>query len=228
MSSTPQTKRTSMDSWPDEQVVAEVRAGNTALYEILMRRYNQRLYRVVRSILHDDSETEEILQDAYVNAYIHLEQFEGRASFATWLTRIAVHAALACVRRRNRSASLDEMDLEGEPHMNLPDTSPGPEQTTSSAELRELLEKAVMALPEAYRTVLMLRDIEELSTSETAAALDLTEENVKVRLHRGRALMRRDLFARVGATAKEAFPFMGIRCDRVVAGVFEKLKNLPQ
>lgn len=217
-----------MESWTDEQIVGQVRAGNTALYEIIMRRYNQRLYRVVRAILRDDSETEEVMQDAYVSAYVHLDQFAGRASFATWLTKIAVHAALARVRWRNRSVPLDETDLEGAPSMKLTDTSPGPEQTTSNTELREMLEKAVMALPEAYRTVLMLRDVGELSTSETAMALDLTEENVKVRLHRGRALVRRDLFARVGATAKEAFSFMGTRCDRVVAGVFQRLRDLPQ
>jgi len=98
-----------------------------------------------------------------------------------------------------------------------------PEQTVSKAELSGILEEAVLALPEQYRTVLIMRDVEEMSTSETAAALSLSEENVKVRLHRGRAMVRRELFARVGATAKNAFPFLGARCDRMVARVFERL-----
>lgn len=213
--------------WTDEQVVERVLAGETALYEVIMRRYNQRLYRVVRAILRDDDETEDVMQDALVRAYQHLNQFAGRASFSTWLTRIAVHEALARVRRRGRNQQLDEPDFDGESPLNHIDASPDPEQTTSEAELRQLLEEAVLALPEQYRVVVMLRDVEELSTSETAAALEITEENVKVRLHRGRAMMRRGLFARVGETAKETFSFMGVRCDRVVARVLQRLAVTP-
>ena len=216
------------EAWTDEQVVERVLAGETALYEVIMRRYNQRLYRVVRAILRDDAETEDVMQDAYVRAYQHLIQFAGRASFSTWLTRIAVHEALARVRKQSRIQQLDDPDFDGEPAMNHVDASPDPEQTTSEAELRQLLEEAVLALPEQYRVVVMLRDVEELSTSETAAALDITEENVKVRLHRGRALMRSDLFERVGKTAKETFSFMGVRCDRVVRRVFERLAESKQ
>ncbi len=103
------------------------------------------------------------------------------------------------------------------------ETSPDPEQITTRAELRQLLEEAILNLPEQYRVVLMLRDIEELSTAETADALSLTEENVKVRLHRGHGMVRAWLLARVGSNAKDAFPFMGVRCDRVVQNVFAKL-----
>ena len=110
--------------------------------------------------------------------------------------------------------------------MNLVETSPNPEQSASRTELGELLEEALLDLPEQYRIVVMLRDVEELSTSETAAALDLTEHNVKVRLHRGRAMARGWLLARVGTNAKSAFPFMGVRCDRVVHGVFARLARL--
>ena len=217
------------EAWTDEYVVERVLAGETALYEVIMRRYNQRLYRVVRAILRDDDETEDVMQDAYVRAYQHLNQFAGRASFSTWLTRIAVHEALARVRRRNRNQQLDEPDSDGESplkHNDHIDASPDPERTTSDAELRQLLEEAVLALPEEYRVVVMLRDVEELSTSATAAALEITEENVKVRLHRGRAMMRRGLFARVGETAKETFSFMGVRCDRVVRRVFQHLAEI--
>jgi RNA polymerase sigma-70 factor, ECF subfamily len=211
------------EAWTDEQVVERVLAGETALYEVIMRRYNQRLYRVVRAILREDSETEDVMQDAYVRAYQHLNQFAGRASFSTWLTRIAVHEALARVRWRSRNQQMDEPDFDGESPLDHIDASPDPEQSTSEAELRQLLEEAVLALPEQYRVVVMLRDVEELSTSETAAALEMTEENVKVRLHRGRAMMRRDLFARVGETARETFSFMGVRCDRVVQHVLQRL-----
>jgi RNA polymerase sigma-70 factor (ECF subfamily) len=214
-----------IEGWTDEEVIERVLGGETALYEVVMRRYNQRLYRVVRAILRNDDETEDVMQDAYVRAYQHLNQFERRAPFSTWLTRIAVHEALARIRRRNRLQQLDSAAYDGEPAVNHLTPPINPEQTTSKAELSRMLEEAVLALPEQYRTVLMLRDVEEMSTAETAAALNLTEENVKVRLHRGRALVRKDLFARVGATAKDAFTFGNTRCDRVVARVFECLSE---
>ncbi len=219
-------ERTSSEASSDEEIVNRVKAGDTALYEIIMRRYNQRLYRVARAILHDDAEAEDVMQDAYVRAYQHLDQFEGRAAFSTWLTRIAVHEALSRLRSRQRNQQLDETGPEGEPYMNVVETSPSPEQNASRAEVGELLEDAVLGLPEHYRAVIMLRDVEGLSTAETAAALDLTEENVKVRLHRGRAMARGWIVQRVGANAKDAFPFMGIRCDRVVKGVLRRLAEL--
>jgi len=214
-----------LESWSDEEVVDRVKAGDTALYEIIMRRYNQRLYRVARAILRDDAESEDVMQDAYVRAYQHLNQFEGRAPFSTWLTRIAVHEALARVRNRKRNPQLDDFDEGGEPVMNMAEPSPGPEDNASRAETSQLLEEAVLGLPGPYRIVVTLRDIEDLSTAETAAALELTEENVKVRLHRGRAMARTWLLSRVGAAAKDAFPFMGVRCDRVVAAVFARLTS---
>ena len=211
------------EGWTDQEIVDRVKSGQTALYEIIMRRYNQRLYRVARAILRDDAEAEDVMQDAYVRAYQHLDQFAGRALFSTWLTRIAVHEALRRIRSRNRNQQLEDTVEDGELRMNVAETSPDPEQTASRAELGLFLEEAVLSLPEQYRVVVMLRDVEELSTTETAAALDLTEPNVKVRLHRGRAMARGWLFARVGAKAKNAFPFMGIRCDRVVRNVLARL-----
>jgi RNA polymerase sigma-70 factor, ECF subfamily len=214
------------EGWTDQEIVERVRTGETALYEILMRRYNQRLYRVARAILRDDAEAEDVMQDAYVRAYQHLDQFSGRAPFSAWLTRIAVNEALARLRLRKRNPQLDDTELEGELSMNVVETSPDPEQIVSTAELGHLLEEALLALPEKYRTVVMLRDVEELSTSETAAALDLSEENVTIRLHRGHEMARGWLFSRVGTNAKNAFPFMGVRCDRVVRCVFARLAEL--
>lgn len=210
-------------AWSDEQVIERVLAGETALYEIIMRRYNQRLYRVVRAILRDDSEAEDVIQDAYVRAYQSLGQFESRSSFSTWLVRIAVHEALARLRRRNRFSAFDEEEQSGEGHAVSGD--PDPEETLSQSELRRVLEDSILQLPARYRTVVMLRDIEEMSTAETAAALGISEQNVKVRLHRAHALARKMLLTRVGACAKTAFQFMNTRCDRVVAGVFSRLNG---
>ena len=214
------------EGWTDREVIERVQAGETALYEIIMRRYNQRLYRAALAILRDDGEAEDVIQDAYVRAYQHLDQFAGEAAFSTWLTSIAVHEALRRLRLRNRNQQMEDPEYDEECSMNIVETSLDPEQRASVGELGRLLEEAVLDLPGPYRTVVMLRDVEEMSTSETAAALDLTEQNVKVRLHRGRAMMRDRLFARVGVSGKNAFPFMGNRCDRVVLGVFARLRKL--
>lgn len=207
--------------WTDEQVIERVLAGETALYEIIMRRYNQRLYRVVRAILRDDSEAEDVIQDAYVRAYQNLAQFESRSAFSTWLIRIAVHEALARLRRRNRFSALDEEEDTGA--LRVASGDPDPEESLSQSELRRVLEESILQLPPRYRVVVMLRDIEEMSTAEAAAALGISEQNVKVRLHRAHVLARRMLLTRVGSCAKSAFPFMNARCDRVVAAVFARL-----
>jgi RNA polymerase sigma-70 factor (ECF subfamily) len=212
-----------LEAWTDEQIVERVLAGETALYEIVMRRYNQRLYRAARAILRDDAEAEDVLQDTYVRAYQHLSQFEGRAKFSTWLTRIAVHEALRRVERRQRFEAVEDIDLEGNREPMLTSKLPDPESRAMQVELTQLLEASILSLPAPYRTVLMLRDVEEMNTAETAAALDIKEENVKVRLHRARVLLRKELYARAGTTTPAAFPFMATRCDRVVQRVFEKL-----
>lgn len=225
MSTSALLQQAKAECWSDEEVVTRVLAGETALFEIIMRRYNQRLYRVAHSILRNEAEAEDVMQDAYVRAYQHLQQFEGRAKFATWLTRIAVHEALSRAQRRNRVQELDAEPNGG--YMDpLTSNTPDPEQQASDREMVALLQTAVLALPHNYRSVLMLRDIEEMSTTDTAQALDLTEENVKVRLHRARTLLRRELFARAGAQRGRAFPFMGVRCDRMVQAVMERIAAL--
>jgi RNA polymerase sigma-70 factor (ECF subfamily) len=215
------------ESYSDEEIVDRVKGGEVALYEIIMRRYNQRLYRVARAVLRDDAEAEDVMQDAYVRAYQHLDQFAGRSLFSTWLTRIALHEALSRLRLRNRNQQFDDTGRDGESSMNnMVESSPDPEQNASRAELSHLLEEALLGLPEPYRTVVMLRDVEGMSTVETASALDLTEDNVKIRLHRGRAMARGWIVERVGAKARDAFPFMGDRCDRVVLDVLARLAEL--
>ena len=212
----------------DEEVVARVLNGDTAAFEIVMRRYNQRLYRAARAILRDDAEAEDVMQDAYVRAYQHLRQFAGRAKFSTWLTRIAVHEALARLRRRSRFEALEPISESHGATMTFASSAPNPEQEVATAQTNYLLEAAILALPDSYRTVLMMRDIEELSTAETAECLDLTEENVKVRLHRARALLRRELYTRVGEKQPSAFSFMAARCDRMVKTVFDRLASSGQ
>ena len=210
----------------DEEVVVQVLAGETAMFEIVMRRHNQRLYRVARAILRNDGEAEDVMQDAYVRAYEHLDQFAGRAKFSTWLTRIAVHEALARQRRSKRYEELGPTsEREGDPMDRFASLTPNPEQQMSNSELRRLLEQAVEKLPDAYRAVFMLRDLEDMSTTDAAYALEITEENVKVRLHRARALLRKSLFAVAGTESREAFNFNAVRCDRVVKNVFERIQK---
>jgi RNA polymerase sigma-70 factor, ECF subfamily len=210
----------------DEEVVVRVLAGETAMFEIVMRRHNQRIYRVARAILRNDGEAEDVMQDAYVRAYEHLHQFAGRAKFSTWLTRIAVHEALARQRRSKRYEEVGPTsEREGDPMDRFASLTPNPEQQMSNSELRRLLEQAVEKLPDAYRAVFMLREVEDMSTTDAAYALEITEENVKVRLHRARALLRKSLFAVAGTESREAFNFNAVRCDRVVKNVFERTQK---
>ncbi|HLY36890.1 MAG TPA: RNA polymerase sigma factor [Candidatus Binatia bacterium] len=201
----------------DEEIVARTRAGEIALFELLMRRYNQRLYRLARAVVRDASEAEDVVQEAFVRAFEHLDQFAGRARFATWLMRIAVHEASARLRRRGRY-----MDIE-DSMPTLASGAAGPEQRTADRELGHAIEAAVDALPEVFGAVFVLRDVEGLSTAETAACLGINAETVKTRLHRARALLRNHITARIGVAARDAFRFDGARCDRMVAAVMARI-----
>lgn len=209
----------------DEQLVAAVRGGDTARFEELMRRYNQRAYRVARAIVKNDAESEDVMQQAYLNAFTHLHQFEGRSAFATWLTRIVIYEALGR-RRRERPAGPISNDATGDamPQPHAP--GPSPEREAYASELKRLVEESVDALPDSYRSVFMLREIEGLSTAETAEGLELGEEAVKTRLHRARALMRRELYARAGGSTADAFTFHRTRCDALVRRVFDRLATM--
>jgi len=223
-------------TFSDEEVVERVLAGDTPLFEILMRRHNQRLFRVARGILADDAEAEDVMQDAYVRAFRELAGFRGEARFATWLTRIACHEALARARKRRRLVSLAPMA----PNSSMTAMSPmsaisagglpeppakdaGPERELQNRELQAVLKEAVEALPDPLRAVFCLREIEGLSTEETAEALGLTVENVRVRLHRAKRSLRQRLDERIGREVRRLYLFDGARCDRVVAGVFTRI-----
>lgn len=213
-----------VQSLTDREVVERVLAGEKALYELLMRRHNQRLYRVARSVVREDSEAEDVLQDAWARAYEHLAQFEGRSSFATWVTRIAYYEALARAKKQKRWAAVEDEDGDVLPQVNRQAAVETPEEQAMRDELGRMLEAAVDGLPDGYRTVFVLREVEQLSTSETAEALGASEEAVKTRLHRARALLRRELAARIGSAASETFAFMGARCDRTVARVMARIE----
>jgi len=222
-----------MDSWrpdptsgiaemPDVEIVDRIRGGEIQLFEILMRRHNQRLYRVIRAVLPDEADVEDAMQQAYLQAFSRLSQFQQRSQFSTWLIRIALHEAFA---RRRKAAAVtatafrDGEDGEETEMEKVTSTQPDPERQAYAEELRRLLESAVDSLPESYRTVFMMRDIEGLSTGETGEGLGLGEEAVKTRLHRARSMIRRRVAAQIGEIAPGAFLFHAPRCDRIVGGI---------
>jgi RNA polymerase sigma-70 factor (ECF subfamily) len=223
MPAAPQPASPGPDAATDQDVIAQVLAGNTALFELLMRRYNERLFRVARAIVRDEAEAEDVMQQAYLNAFTHLDQFNGTAQFSTWLIRIAVHEALARVRRQGRYEALDAGDgLSAELFMERTTTF-DPERLASSVELRSLLEASIDRLPDGMREVFMLREVEGLNTLETASCLEVSEDVVKTRLSRARATLRRAILDRTGTSMREVFRFYRPRCDRVVAAVLQHL-----
>ena len=211
------------DQLSDADVVRRVVAGETALFEIIMRRYNQRIYRAVRAIVRNEADAEDAMQQAYVNAYAHLHQFAERSSFSTWLTRIAINEALARVRPRPlRLAD----DIDGTIMNEIESNTPNPEEQAVVSELKNAVEIEIESLPDNYRSVLMLREVEGLSTAETAESLGLNEDVVKQRLHRARTMLRDNLYKRAGLTLEGTFTFGHARCDRVVASVMSRISTL--
>jgi RNA polymerase sigma-70 factor (ECF subfamily) len=197
----------------DEEIVRRVLGGETELFEAIVRRYNQRLFRAARAILRDDEMAEDVMQEAYLRAFTKLDQFAGQAKFSTWLTKIAVYDALGRLRRMKSQEELPESMHN----------SDNPERAAYGRELESAIEQAVDALPPMYRSVFVLRQLEEMSVAETAECLGVTEESVKTRLHRARALLRGHLEP---ATRPAAFSYLGARCDRLTQAVMERIRNL--
>jgi len=208
----------------DDRVVTRVRGGDRGLFEVLMRRYNQRIYRAVRSFLRDEAEVEDVMQQTYLRAFLHLDQLAETAKVSAWLVRIAIHLAIDRVRQRRRLA---ESELGGD---DLPagkgDEMRSPEAELSDRELARFLEAALEDLPELYRVVFLLREIEGMSTEEVATALDVSDSVVKVRLHRAKDRLKKGLLARAGRAAPDVFAFRVPRCDRVVAAVLGRIASL--
>jgi RNA polymerase sigma-70 factor (ECF subfamily) len=202
---------------PDEEVVTRVLQGETSLFELIIRRHNQRLYRATRAILRDETEAEDAMQEAYVRAFCHLDQFSGEAKFSTWLTKIAVYEALGRLRRAKTQVEVPDT-------MKSPDN---PERAAYHSELQEAIEAAVDKLPPRYRSVFVLRDIEEMSGAETAACLGINEVAVKTRLHRARNMLRARLERQVRGAAALAFSFGDQRCDRITRLTMARIEQLP-
>lgn len=200
----------------DEEIVARVLNGDTAVFELIIRRYNQRLFRTTRAILRNDVEAEDVMQEAYVRAFVKLDQFSGESKFSTWLTKIAVYEALGRVRRASRQEEFTE----------AMDDRDDPERTAYGEELRSTIQSAIDALPSKYRGVFVMREIENLSVAETAECLSISEENVKTRLHRARTLLRTRLERSIGVAAREACTFLGHRCDRMTDAVMARIRSL--
>lgn len=202
----------------DELVASRVLAGEPELFELLMRRYNQRLFRVARSVVASDAEAEDVMQETYVRAFTHLGQFDGRAKLGTWLTKIALYESLA---RKRKGARFVPLDVDN-PRFET-DREASPERNAARRQLGTLLETALAELPESARLVFVLREVEGLSTAETAECLGVSEEAAKVRLHRAKAKLRDSITRQLGAASRELFSFFAPRCDRLVAAVLARL-----
>lgn len=216
-----------LEALEDSQLVEMVRRHSGPAFRVIMQRYNRRLYRVARAIVKNDSEAEDVVQAAYVNAYASLGTFRGDANLATWLTRIAFNEALGRLRRQRPMVELEVLDAEwsGGQRMNAlsPMTQNDPEQAAAQGQIRVLIERAVDDLPENFRLVFVLRDVEDLSVEETAGLLSVPAATVKTRLHRARRQLRQALDAQLASALTGAFPFDGARCQSTADKVLAQL-----
>ena len=214
---------------PDDQVVARVRAGATDAFATIMQRYNRRLYRVARAMLRDDAEAEDVVQAAYLRAFAALPGFRGEAGLGTWLTRIVLNEAAGRMRSRrppDELAVLESQDQDARARIIMfPGISmPGdPEMAAARAEIRTLLEDAIDTLPDMFRLVFVMREVEDMSVEETASQLGIRPETVKTRLHRAKRLLRAELGSRLSNALSDAFPFGGPRCARMTATVLARI-----
>lgn len=219
-----QPDRFTLTKLPDSKIVQRIVEGDKELFEILLRRYNQRLFRVIRSYINSDDDVQDIMQDAYVKAYTKLQQFNNQSSFSTWLIRIAINEALQNIRKNKRLETNYGKTESLENVFQLPDTNQmNPEKQAIKNETRILVERAVDQLPEKYKVVFVLHQIEGLSNPEIAECLKLTDSNVKVRLHRAKNLLKEELFK----TTHDAsiFEFGNHKCDAVVEEVMERIQG---
>ena len=214
----------------DEELVTQARGGNPDAFRIIMQRHNRRLYRVARGVTGNDVEAEDVVQEGYLQAFAHLDTFRGEARLSTWLTRIVLNEALGRSRRRRDIVELSTLErMEGAQAQILmfaqSQALQDPETEAARAQLRRMVEQAVDDLPEAFRSVFIMRELEEMSIEETALHLGIRPETVKTRLHRARRQLQKTLQARFVATFKDAFPFDGLRCNRVTQRVMQRLEQ---
>jgi RNA polymerase sigma-70 factor, ECF subfamily len=215
----------------DSRLVARIARHDHAAFEALMRRHNGKLFRVARAILRDDAEAEDALQDAYLDAYRHIEDFRGGSQLATWLTRIVVNHALMRLRRQKRDRVVVPIGGQrsgdsDQPEMEVADRqSESPSAATLRGEIRRVLERRIDELPVAFRTVFVMRDVEDMTVQETADCLSIPSATVRTRLFRARALLREALERDIDTATLDVFGFAGTRCDRIVAAVLERIAS---
>jgi RNA polymerase sigma-70 factor, ECF subfamily len=213
----------------DVALVQLARERNGDAFRIIMQRNNQRLFRVARSVVKDDSEAEDVVQQAYVNAFDSLGEFRGDSSLATWLTRITLNEALGRLRRQRPMVDLEVLDAEPSGASKIIPfplmlANSDPERDAAQRQIRQLIERAIDDLPEIFRVVFVMRDVEDMSIEETAGFLGLSPATVKTRLHRARRQLRRALDQQLASTLTEAFPFDGKRCQQTTDKVLERLE----
>ena len=215
----------------DLALAERIGKGDQPAFEALMRKYNGKLFRIARAILKDDSDAEDVLQDAYLEVYRHIGDFRGGSELATWLTRIVINQALMRVRKERRRSSIlpfrSPLSYETEsPEAEVPDQqSESPSASVIRAETRRMLERRIDELPVAFRTVFVMREVEEMSVDETARCLSISPATVRTRLFRARALLREALARDIDTATGDVFAFAGARCDRIVAAVLARLNS---
>ena len=212
---------------PEPELVACARAGDCQAFGAIMKRCNQRLFRIARAVVRDEVEAEDVLQEAYMRAFAAIATFRGESGIATWLTRVVLNEAHGRLRRRRITVDLEQVEAaqESAQVLNFPGMihSEDPEADAARAQIRRVLERAVDALPEPFRLVFILREVEELSVEETASHLNLKVETVKTRLHRARRRLREALDAQLADVMVGAYPFLGARCERITEAVLRRL-----
>lgn len=207
----------------DSELVTKVRAGEIDVFEIIMRHHNQRLYRIARSILREDDEAMGVVQETYVKAYYQLHQFKGPEGFVSWLSRIASNEAMMRIRKSKRIDYIfDDPEYK---HLDMESPDPLPIDDLANQQLRKLLEDAIDKLPIDYRSVYVMRVIQQLNTLETAKSLDVTEDVVKTRYLRAKRTLQKVFEAHLTKAGLEVFEFAGQRCDSIVQGVLIKLSS---
>jgi len=223
----PQARRAAAAVLDDVELVRRVLARDADAFRTIMQRHNRRLYRIARSVLRNNAEAEDVVQEAYVSAFTHLASYRGESSLAAWLSRIAMNEALGRLRHRRHTvdiATLEETRTEAK-IIQFPLTAPtdDPERTMAQRQILRLVEETTDDLPEAYRLVFVARVIEGMSVEETADLLGIKPETVKTRLHRARQLVREQLDKKIGPVLMDAFPFAGKRCERMTGAVLDRL-----
>ena len=211
------------DDYSDQEIINNVLNGKTSLFEVIMRRYNQRLYRIQRSYISDEEAIKDTLQQTYLKAFKNLDSFRGEAKFSTWITRIAINEALKHLNRQNRYSDIHEVSGTIPDNSRREENKNTPEKNMIRRDMQELLEEAIDQLSPKYRSVYMMREVEGMNTEETARCLEITESNVKVRLHRAKKKIRKKLEEKVADTS--IFNFLGARCDRMVSLVMKKIEH---